>query len=456
MAKRSFIIRIGNAGGFWGDSPQAPARLIQQQPNLDYLTLDYLAEVSMSIMAIQREKDPSFGYARDFVDVVKSLIPFWQKKSPLKVITNAGGLNPLNCALACQELLLRANCPIRIAVVFGDDVLSICKASPKEPIFQNLETGESLTNIQDRLVTANAYFGAQPIANALLAGAQIVITGRIADPSLTVGPCIAHFGWSLEDYDRIAGATVAGHLIECGTQVTGGISTHWLDLENPAHIGFPIVEISQDGSFVVTKPLNSSGCVSLETVKEQLLYEIGDPSQYLSPDVTASFLNISLQEEGANRILVKGAIGGPPPPSYKVSATYRDGFKAEGMLAIFGPQAKEKAKRCGEVILQRVRDAGYELERTLIECLGDGGLMPGLTETSSISMECILRVAAADTRQDALECFSKEIAPMVTSGPQGVTGYTTGRPHIRSVFGYWPCLIERERAIPIVQLLEEC
>lgn len=449
-------IRIGNAQGFWGDSPHAPARLVKQQPNLDYLTMDYLAEVSMSILAIQREKDHTLGYAQDFLDVIRSLMPFWENGSKVKVVTNAGGLNPVGCAKACQELINQTKCcTLRIGVVSGDDVLMILRSSQgfENPQFKHLESGKSLREIDRKLVTANAYLGAKPIAEALLAGADIVITGRVADPSLTVGPCIAHYNWSLEDYDRLAGATIAGHLIECGTQVTGGISTHWLEMPDPAHIGFPVVEVSSDGSCIVTKPPKTGGRVTLETVKEQLLYEIGDPGCYLSPDATVSFLSLHVEEVGQDRVLVSGAKGSPPPATYKVSATYRDGYKSEGMLVIFGQDAAIKARRCGEIILQRLNDAGYAIERSSIECIGAGAIAPGVIPEGQ-PLECVLRIALADPRKEALECFSKELASLVTSGPQGVTGYMSGRPNIRPVFGYWPCLIERKKVNPIVKILE--
>lgn len=456
MNRNNNIIRIGNAQAFWGDLPQAPASLVKQQPDLDYLTLDYLAEVSMSIMAIQREKDPNTGYAQDFIDVVRSIIPFWQKGSYVKIVTNAGGLNPLGCAQACQVLLHKEQCrPIRIAVISGDDVFPILMSSKDPRLYYNLETKDPITTIQNRMVTANAYLGGQPIAEALLAGADIVITGRVADPSLTVGPCIAHFNWSEEDYQKIAGATVAGHLIECGTQVTGGISTNWLEMPDPVHIGYPIVEMFDDGSFIITKPERTGGRVTIETVKEQLLYEIGDPDKYLSPDATVSFLSLELKEVGRDRIKVSGAKGKAPPNTYKVSATYRDGYRTEGMLAIFGQDAPKKARRCGEIILERVRDAGYTLDRTHIECIGAGAVVPGVVPTESFSsLECMLRVAVAGQQKEALEFFTKQIAGIVTTGPQGVAGYTSGRPHVRPVFGYWPCLISRSEVCPKVQMLE--
>lgn len=448
------MLKIGNAQGFWGDSPSAPARLVAQQPDLDYVTLDYLAEVSLSIMAIQREKDPKAGYARDFVDVVRSLIPLWKKGSRCKVVANAGGLNPMACAEACRKVLEEAGCPgIGIGVVDGDDVLPLLLNDRNNPFFANLETGESLAQVADRLVAANAYLGAKPIAEALKQGAQIVITGRVADPSLTVGPCLAHYGWALTDYDRIAGATVAGHLIECGTQVTGGISTNWLEIDDPAHIGFPVVEIDAEGGCVVTKPWQTGGRVDFCTVKEQLLYEIGDPGSYLSPDATVSILSLALEDAGLNRLRVSGAKGSPPPKTLKVSAAYRDGFKVEGMLSIIGPEAAKKARRAGEIVLQRVLEAGYELERSQIECLGYGDLVPGVVEQPPHLPECILRIAAADQRKEALECLAREIAPLVTSGPQGTTGYISGRPKIRPLFGFWPCLVSRDTLTDKVRMI---
>lgn len=450
----SNTLRIGNASAFWGDSPQAPYQLAKLQPNLDYITLDYLAEVSMSIMAIQKERDPDAGYAKDFIAVVKSLIPLWQQGSKLKIITNAGGLNPQACAEMCLKVLQGIlSRPLRIAIVWGDDIYPILKQCPNDPLFRNLESDASLELISNQLVTANVYFGAQPIVKALQQGADIVITGRVADPSLTVAPCVHHFGWSWDAYDQLAGATIAGHLIECGTQVTGGISTHWLDIPNQVHLGFPYVEVSKDGSCVITKPQNTGGRVTIETVKEQLLYEIGDPNNYLSPDVTVSFLSLQLKQIDENRVSLTHAKGKPPPKTYKVSATYRDGFRTEGCLTIFGQDAPLKAKRCGEILLQRMRDAGCEPERSRIDCIGTGAVIPGVMK-EELMRECVMRVAVADRSMEKLEFFTREIASLVTSGPQGVTGYTSGRPHIRPVFGYWPCLIETERAKPNVTIME--
>jgi hypothetical protein len=447
-------LRIANASGFWGDQPDAARRLVTQQPDLDFITFDYLAEVSLSIMAIMRAKDPKSGFARDFVDVVRSLCPYWTAGGGARIVSNAGGLDPEACAAACMEVLASAGLGhLCVAVVSGDDVLTALKAAPDG--FENLETGESLASVSGRLVTANAYLGSAPIADALKSGAHIVVTGRVADPSLAVGPCMAHFGWAATDYARVAGATVAGHLIECGTQVTGGFSTDWLDVPDNASIGFPVVEVSADGSCVVTKPAGTGGAVTVQGVKEQLLYEIGDPGRYLSPDVTVSFLTLKVEEEGPDRVRLSGASGSAPTDSYKVSATYRDGYKAHGMITIFGHDAVRKARQAGEGILERLRRAGCAYRDTLVECLGTGACVRGIVSRMSDThlVETVLRISVASGAREPVERFTKEIAPLVTCGPQGVTGYATGRPKVLPVFGYWPALIPKSAATPVFKTM---
>lgn len=450
-------IRIGNSQGFWGDRGDAAAEMLALEPDLDFLTSDYLAEVSLSILALQRDRDPSLGYARDFLDVVRSLAPYWRNGGRCRLITNAGGLNPSGCADACAEILRREKVePTPIGVVDGDDVLAIVRdPNRSSPLFNHLDHGRPITDVLDRMVTANAYLGAAPIVEALAQGARIVITGRVADPSLTVAPCVHHFGWNWDEHDRIAGATVAGHLIECGTQVTGGISTHWLDVPDATHLGFPIVEVAADGSCVVTKPRGAGGVVNISTVTEQLLYEIGDPARYLSPDATVSFLGLSVEDLGNDRVAVRGARGGPAPPSYKVSATFRDGYRAQGMLTIFGKDAEAKARRSGAIVLDRVREAGFALREATVECLGAGDAAPvasGNVDRSRL-MEVVLRIAVEDDSREAVERFSKEIMPLITAGPPGATGYAEGRPKVHPVFRYWPCLIERESVEPRVRLI---
>jgi hypothetical protein len=449
-------VRIGNAQAFWGDRSDAAAEMLALEPDLDYLTLDYLAEVSMSILATQRERDPTAGFAREFVDVVRSLAPYWSSGGRCRVITNAGGLNPHGCAEACRAALVEAGCrPLKIGIVSGDNVLELLRARENgSPDFRNLDTGRNIQEVQERLVTANAYLGASPIVEALANGADIVITGRVADPSLAVAPCIHHFGWSENEANRLAGATVAGHLIECGTQVTGGISTDWLDLPDPAHIGFPIVEVSGDGSCIVTKPPGTGGRVAEMTVKEQLLYEIGDPDNYLSPDVTVSFLALAVEDLGDDRVRVSGATGKPRPDALKVSATFRDGFRAAGTLTIIGRHAEAKARRVGDQVLQRVREAGFTLRDAIVETLGSRvGAYKKVHPRPEHFGESVLRVAIEATSRDAVERFSQELTPYITAGPQGTTGYAEGRPRVHSVFRYWPCLIARDRVAPQVTLL---
>lgn len=453
-------IKIANTQAFWGDRGEASAELLEKQPDLDYLTLDYLSEVSLSIMAVQREKDPQAGYAKDFIEVIKSLIPFWKDGSKVKVITNAGGLNPQNCAAACIAALKQSGLhSLKVAIVYGDDIVETIKSDASNQSFQNMETAQPISTVLERLTTANAYIGARSIVEALKQDADIIITGRIADPSMTVAPCVAHFGWSWTDYDKIAQATVAGHLIECGTQVTGGIFTDWLKLADNEAIGFPVVEVNDKADVIVTKPEDTGGAVTVEIVKEQLLYEIGDPDAYLSPDATVSLLALRLEQIGKDRVQVTGAKGKAPPPTYKVSATYRDGYRAEGMLAIFGRDCEAKARRSGEIILSRMQNKGLSPQKYRVECLGCGDVVPGIRPFGDIlqqttSLECMLRICVADPRMEVLEYFSKQMAPLVTCGAPGTTGYTSGRPHIRPVFGYWPCLIETSRVAPKVELFE--
>ncbi len=452
---RAAVVRVANAQGFWGDSPYAAAQLAEQQPDLDFLTLDYLAEVTMSILARARERERGAGYARDFLDTLSALLPRWVRGGHLRIITNAGGLDPRACAEACALVLRAAGVRgRRIGVVTGDDVLAEVRDAALRPErgedLASLDTGAPMGDVLPRLVTANAYLGAAPLVEALDAGADLIVTGRVADPSLTVAACAWHHGWAWSDYDRLAGATVAGHLIECGTQVTGGIATDWLAIPDVARIGYPIVEVDASGECVVTKPRGTGGRVSERTVKEQLLYELGDPESYLSPDATVSFLGLEVTDLGDDRVRVRGAHGRPAPPAYKVSATYRAGFRASGTLTISGRQAQAKARRCGEIVLSRLREAGLAPQEWLVEQLGVSG--PGAA--SCEAREVVLRISAADERRETVQRFTRELMPLVTCGPQGTTGYSEGRPRVHEVFGYWPCLLPRERVRPQVEVIE--
>ena len=439
-------IRIGNGCGFWGDNADAPVALARQG-DLDYLTLEYLAELTMSILVRQRQRDPETGYASDFLGVLANVAQEMVRQPKLKIVTNAGGMNPLACAAKARAILDAAGLgAYKIGVVTGDDLMprldELLAAGHR---LDHLDNGSPLSAIRDRVVSANAYLGSRPIAEALGLGANVVITGRVADACLTVGPAVHEFGWAWDDWDHLASASVAGHVIECGAQATGGLWINWQETDL-AEVGYPIAEIAADGSFAVSKPPGTGGAVNLETVAEQLLYEVGDPAAYLTPDVAVDFTSVSVTEGGRDVVMVSRARGRSAPPRLKVSIAYRDGWAASGTLVIAGPRAAHKARKCGEMVLARLERAGMRPERHLIECLGSGDSLPGVLPVVD-APEVVLRVAVHDSRKAVVERFSRELAPLVTSGPPGVTGYTTGRPTVREVFAYWPALIDRD-AVP--------
>ncbi len=446
-------LRIGNGCGFWGDNVDAPIYLVRDGA-LNYLTLEYLAELTMSILALQKQRDPEAGFAGDFLDVLERLIPLWKNQPRLKIITNAGGMNPTACARRAAAFLQKAGLAKTIAVIEGDDLLPRIDALLAQGhAFTNLDTGEALEKIKGRGVSANAYLGARPIADALGLGADLVITGRVADASLTVGPLMHHYGWGWDDWTRLSAATVAGHLIECGAQATGGLWCNYAEAPDLANVGYPIVEVEGDGSFTITKPPGTGGAVNLETVAEQLLYEVGDPAAYLTPDVVADFTSVHLTPAGTDRVHVVTENGIPATDTYKVSIAYRDGFAASGTLVLLGPDAAAKARFCGAMILQRLARIGIEPERSYVEVLGMGACVPGVLANLPEPGEVVLRVSVQDSRKHIVERFTKEFAPLVTSGPPGVTGYTTGRPPVREVFAYWPALVRKDVVVPKVSLL---
>ena len=445
-------IRIGNGCGFWGDNADAPA-VLARHGDLDYLTLEYLAELTMSILARQRQRDPQAGYASDFLGVLANVAPEMVRQPKLKIVTNAGGMNAPACAAKARAILDAAGLgAYKIGVVTGDDLLprldELLAAGHR---LDHLDNGSPLSAIRDRVVSANAYLGSRPIAEALGLGANVVITGRVADACLTVGPAVHEFGWAWDDWDRLASASVAGHVIECGAQATGGLWCNWQETDL-AEVGYPIAEIAADGSFAVSKPPGTGGAVNRETISEQLLYEVGDPAAYFTPDVVVDFTSVALAETGRDVVAVSSARGRPAPPRLKVSIAYRDGWAASGTLVIAGPGAAAKARKCGEIILARLRRAGARPERHLIECLGAGDSLPGVLPVVD-APEVVLRVAVHDANKAVVERFSRELAPLVTSGPPGVTGYTTGRPTVREVFAYWPALIDRDAVTAEVRVV---
>ncbi|HTK76494.1 MAG TPA: acyclic terpene utilization AtuA family protein [Gemmataceae bacterium] len=448
------MVRIGNGGGFWGDSQDAPVELAASG-HVDYLTLEYLAELTMSILAVQKQRDPTAGYATDFLSALERLAPQLLARKELQIVTNAGGMNPAACAGKAKEILARGGATDRrVAVVAGDDLLPRLDAliAAGHP-FTNLDTGQPLTTVRDRVVSANAYLGAQPIAQALERGASIVITGRVADAALTLGPAVFEFDWKWDDWDKLSAGVVAGHLIECGAQATGGLWINWEEAADLANVGYPIVEMEADGAIRLTKPAGTGGAVNIETVSEQLLYEVGDPAAYLTPDVVADFTSVRLKDLGNDVVEIRSARGKPATDTYKVSIAYRDGFASSGTLLIFGQDAPAKARQCGEMILKRLKRAGAGPAQHLIECLGAGDCVPRVVKAAAPPPEVVLRVAVRDPRKAVVERFAKEFAPLVTSGPPGVTGYTTGRPAVREVFAYWPALVAKDVVSAVVEVV---
>ncbi|MCI0703899.1 MAG: DUF1446 domain-containing protein [Planctomycetia bacterium] len=448
-------IRIGNGCGFWGDNLDAPVRLAEAG-QLHYLTLEYLAELTMSILAVQKAKDGSVGFATDFIAVLGRLIPVLKQQLGLKIVTNAGGMNPRVCAREAKEVVAQVDPEKQIAVVSGDDLLPhLDELLANGHTLNHLDTGQPLSSIRDKVVSANAYLGAKPIVEALKLGARVVITGRVADASLTVGPAAHEFGWDFDDahLDRLAAATVAGHLIECGAQATGGLWINANDSTRLADVGYPIAEIAEDGSFTISKPEGTGGAVNIETVSEQLLYEVADPARYFTPDVTANFTTVKLAQVKPEVVSVTGGTANGVTDTYKVSAAYRDGFMSAGTLVIAGPNAAWKARRSGEIILEKLKQAGFTFAESNVEVLGAGDCVPGVVNASADPPEVVLRVAVRDPRKAAVERFTKEFAPLVTSGFPGTTGYTTGRPPVREVFAYWPALIAKSAVTPIVEVV---
>lgn len=449
-------IRIANGAGFLGDRITAPRQLVESAA-VDYLTIEHLAELTMSILARQREKNPAAGYAEDFVEIVESLCPALQRQPQLKVVANSGGMNPRACAAAVGRVLSDAGLGhVSIGVVAGDDLLpQLDRIVSSGCELQNLDTGEPLAALgpRERIVSANAYLGARPIVEALRGGGRIIITGRVADASLTVAPLVHEFGWDWNDLPKLAAATVAGHLIECGAQVTGGYATDW-QRAHLANVGYPIAEVTAAGDTIITKPPASGGVVNFRTVAEQLVYEIGDPRHYLTPDIDCDFTTVQLHDLGNDRVQVNGASGRPATETYKVSLAYRDGYLASGQLLVYGLDCKEKAQACGEMILARVREAGFSLARTNIELLGQGAGVPGswFWRKYQPPGELMLRVTVHDPNRAAVEHFTREIAPLITSGPAGLAGYASGRPSVRPVFAYWPTLVPKTLVDPTVQV----
>ena len=448
------MIRLANGQGFWGDSLDAPVRLVREGP-LDYLTLDYLAEVTMSIMQKLKRRDETgkSGYARDFVELIGRILPDILEKD-IKVISNAGGANPAACLGAIAQTAREAGARgLKIGMVTGDDILDRLDVILAEGAsLDNMDDGRPLSEIRDKVVSANVYLSSFPIAEALSLGAKIVLMGRGTDPGLVLGPMIHEFGWTAEAYDLLAAGTVAGHIVECGAQCTGGNFSRWWEIEGWDHLGYPIVEAERDGSFVVTKHEGTGGMVSIDTVAEQLVYEMGDPAAYITPDVIAHFNSIALQEDGRDRVKVTGITGAPATDTYKVSISYLDGYSASGQLTVSGPQALEKARIAADALWGRLARAGFKFESTSTEYVGAGACHGEIARPPGPPEEVVLRVGVKDHDRDRVERFGKEIAPLVTSGPPGITGFSGGRPRATEVIAFWPALIPKGLVKPAVRV----
>jgi hypothetical protein len=450
----SKVVRIGGASGFWGDSSVGAPQLVAEG-HVDYLVFDYLAELTMSILAAARGKDPELGYATDFVTVTMKAILRDIVDQGIRVISNAGGINPQACARAIATLAAEQGIHVKVAVVRGDDVMGLVPELREQDVTE-MQSGAPLPA---RVLTANAYLGALPISQALDGGAQIVITGRCVDSAVTLGALMHEFRWAADDFDQLAQGSLAGHIIECGCQATGGLHTDWEAVPDWAHIGYPIVECHSDGSFVATKPPGTGGLVNTAVIAEQMLYEIGDPGCYLLPDVSCDFTQVRLEQAGEHRVRVAGARGLAPGPAYKVSSTYMDGFRCSAQLTIVGMDAARKARRTGEAILERTRELFArhgmpDYSRTHVEVIGseEGNFGPQ-AQTRGVR-EAVLRVAVMHPQKAALELFAREVAPAGTSWSPGTTG-ADGRPRPTPAIKQFAFLLDKTRVEPQVVIGEQ-
>ncbi len=450
-------IKIASGQGFWGDLPIAPVQQVKSG-SIDYLMMDYLAEVTMSIMQKQKLRNPEYGYARDFVDVIWQILPEIAD-GKVKVLSNAGGVNPRGCKDAILKIAEESGIKgVKIAVVDGDDILdSIDSLISSGHELKNMDTGAPVTEVKDSLLSANVYFGAQALVKALEEGAQIIITGRVTDTGLCLAPMAHEFGWDFNDFDKMASGTIAGHILECGAQSSGGNFTDWEDVPDFENIGFPIVEAYPDGTFVVTKHENMGGLVHSKTVKEQLLYEIGDPEEYITPDCVADFTSIHLQDEAPNRVKVFNIKGKPATPFYKVSASYLSGYKLSASLTYAWPDALKKAVRAGEILKARAENLKLDIHSFNYEYIGYNGCnekpLPEEFDRDNPD-EVLLRVSISGPKAADLNRFGQEIAPLILTGPGAVTGFAGGRPKASEIVAYWPALLKKEAVQPQVKLFE--
>lgn len=450
-------IKIASGQGFWGDLIDAPYHQVTKG-NIDYLVMDYLAEVTMSILQKQKNKNHELGYAKDIPELMRRILPIIKEKN-IKVITNGGGVNPISCANSviniAKELGIKK---LKIGIVLGDDIKDqLDELINKGAKLKNMETNESIESIKDKILSANVYFGAFPIVEALKQGADIVITGRTTDTGLTLAPMIYEFGWRKNDYDLLSAGTVAGHILECGAQSSGGnFLGDWQSIPDMAEIGFPIAEAYPNGEVIITKHPGTGGRVSFETVAEQLLYEIGDPKNYITPDCIADFTSIKLEDLGNDRVKMFNVKGFPETEFYKVSCSYSDGYSASASLTYSWPQALTKAKAADEILRKRLANLLLKFDEIRTEFVGynatHGPLAKRLDEDDI--NEITLRVAVRSHDYLSVERFGKEIAPLILTGPPAVTGFAGGRPKPSEVVAYWPALIPKSLVQPEIKIIE--
>jgi hypothetical protein len=450
-------VRIANGQGFWGDSLQAPIEQVRRGP-IDYLTLDYLAEITMSIMQKQRARDPRSGYARDFVAMIEEVLPDLVERN-IKVVANAGGVNPEACRDAVIEAARRKGFggKIKIGIVAGDDIMSRLDDFISRGVeLENQETGEPLSSVRSRVQSANVYFGGRDIARALDAGGQIVIAGRVTDTGLSLGPMIHEFGWATDDWHHLSAGTIAGHTVECGAQCTGGnCLVDWDTIPNMADIGYPIIEAQPDGSFVITKHAGTGGRITVASIKEQLLYEMGDPRQYITPDCIADFTTIHLEQDGENRVRFSGITGRPATDLYKVSVSYSAGWKAVGSLVYGWPDAYRKAQAADRIVRERLERLGLKFDSVMTEFVGvDACNGPLAGPPSPDIAEVTFRIGVRSEDKRAVERFTREVAPLVLNGPPTVTGFASGRPKVEEIVAYWPALIPKSEVQSQISVIE--
>jgi hypothetical protein len=444
------MIRIANGQGFWGDWLEAPVRLVEQGP-IDYLILDYLAEITMSILQKQKQQDASLGYARDFPPLIARVAKLLRERD-VKVIANAGGVNPI----ACAREVRRVAPALKVAVVLGDDVYDrIDDMLARGIAMKNMDTGEPLSTVRHKIQSANAYIGAFPLAEALATGADVVIAGRSTDTALALAPMIHRYGWKEDEWNKLAAGTIAGHIVECGAQCTGGnCQVDWQSLPDMANVGYPIIEAEPDGTFAITKHKGTGGRVNSDTVKEQLLYELGDPKNYITPDCVADFTTIRLDDVGPDRVRVSGIKGRPRTEMLKLSIAYSYGWKAIGTLVYSWPQALEKAQAADRIVRERLAELGLKFDDIHSEYFGYNSCHGPAAQPPADPSEIQLRVGVRGQDRKAVDRFTRELIPLVLNGPPTATGFGEGRPPVREVVAYWPALVPRDEISTTVEVIE--